>query len=193
MKSMTLRLGALALVASLPLAACNKAETTTTEAGGETVDSGTKTLSASLGDLKDLSTLRGALDTAGLASLFDGPASYTLLAPNDAAFAALGARGEALMKEDQRALLAAVLRDHLLPGHLTPEAIEKAVVEKGGKVTMATLGEGNITFTQEGDSIIATSKDGSKAKVVGTATATSNGVIIPLDTVLLPKEDAAAQ
>ena len=83
----------------------------------------------------------------------------------------------------------ALLRDHLLPGHLTPESIGEAIDRKGGPVTMATLGETDVIFSREGDGIKAELEDGGSANFAGTATATNNGVVIPISQVLMPPKD----
>ena len=193
MKSKTFHIGAALLVAALPLAACSKADdgaATDAKAAGTTAST-SGTLASALSGADGFGTLEDAIENAGLATLFDGPASYTILAPNDAAFKALGDKGTELMGADQRALLVAVLRNHLVPGHLTAEAITKAIDTKGGPVTMTTLGDSKVTFAKEGDAITVTNDEGGTAKISGEAIAASNGVIIPLDTVLLPKETAA--
>lgn len=158
-----------------------------------TMDDGTQTLAAALGMNDDLGTLRRAIDQSELTGVFDGPASYTILAPDDAAFEALGEDGIALFEDEQRPMLVAILRDHLLPGHLTPEAIAEAIENNGGSVTMTSLGESEVTFAKTGDAITITAGDGAPATIAGTAIAANNGVVIPVDTVLLPSaQDAGA-
>lgn len=183
---------ALAAIALTPLAltaACGSNEAATSSTG--TADEGSQTLASALGSNADLSQMREALDEAELASVFDGPASYTVLAPDNAAFSSLGDEGTSLMQEKQRPLLVAILRDHMLPGHLTPEAIGKAIDEAGGPVTMTSLGEDPVVFSRAGDALVMTAPDGSTANIAGAAVATSNGVIIPIDKVLMPKKQGA--
>ena len=180
-------LAAIAL-ASLPLlGACSQAEEEVPQAA--TKDDGTLTLAAALAAEDGMDKLRDALTQSELAGLLDGPASYTVLAPTDAAFDALGEDGQLIFDEEQRPLLIALLRDHMLPGHLTPETISKAIATKGGPVTVTTLGEGQVTFTQEGEAISATMPGGAKANITGTSIAANNGVVIPLDAVLLPGKE----
>ena len=184
MKTIKSGLAALTL-AIVPLAAgCTVAEDENPDTA--TKDDGTLTLAAALAADDTLGTLRDALGKSELSAVLEGPASYTLLAPNDTAFEALGEEGGALLAEEQRPMLVAILRDHLLPGHLTPEAIGEAIDKKGGPVTMATLGDGAVTFARSGDTITATMGDSNTAGVSGTAIAANNGVVIPIDTVLLP-------
>ena len=181
--------GAIAGLAFLP-ACSNDAETV--EEDGTTQEEATRTLAASLGDLPDMASLNGAISEAELGSIFDGPGSYTLLAPNDAAFNALGEEGKTLMSEEQRPVLIGLLREHILPGHLTPENIAQALENKGGDVTMTTLGGGEVTFSKDGDTISVSNGMGSTAVLATNATAATNGVIIPVDTVLVPEEAPGA-
>lgn len=178
-----------AALAVLPLvAACGQAgqEDQSVQA---TKEEKASTLAGALNSEGNMTKLQGALAKSELTGVFDGPGSYTLLAPNDAAFAALGEEGEALLDEEQHPLLVGLLREHMLPGHVTPELIAEAIKAKGGPVTMTTLGNGKLTFTQDGDSISVSLEDGTTASFTGTPIATSNGVLIPLDAVLVPKDE----
>ena len=184
MKTINSGLAALTL-AIVPLAAgCTAVEDENPVTA--TKDDGTLTIAAALGADDTLGTLRSAIETSELSGVLEGPASYTLLAPNDTAFEAVGENAGALLEEEQRPMLVAILRDHLLPGHLTPEAIGEAIDKKGGPVTMATLGNAEVTFARSGDTITATMGDANPAGISGTAIAANNGVVIPIDTVLLP-------
>jgi len=183
---MTRTLGALAL-ATLPLIAACSGEAQDTTTVQPTKDESTSTLSAVLTANGQMGALRDALAKGGLASLFEEPGSYTLLAPTDDAFAKLGDVETDLLSDEQRPLLVGVLRNHLLPGHITPEAISDAIKAKGGPVAMTTLGGGKLTFAQNGEQLSATLTDGTSANITGTSVATSNGVLIPLDAVLAPK------
>jgi uncharacterized surface protein with fasciclin (FAS1) repeats len=174
---------ALALVAIVPLGGCSKADDgeATSQAEGGTVD---RTLAAAIADAPQLSHVASALSNAGLAGVFDGPGSYTVLAPDDDAFASFGDGEQELTSAEERPVMVAVLRDHILPGHLTVDAIRKAIEAKGGPVEMRTLGEGTVEFSLAGDDIAVTSDDGMKAKVDGAELAASNGAVIPIDGLL---------
>ncbi|GGD98557.1 hypothetical protein GCM10011515_18000 [Tsuneonella deserti] len=171
-------IGALAAVALLaPLGACSKAD----EKSAPTAQASNGTLAAELGGAPGLTTFSTALADAGLGDVFDGPGSYTVLAPDDDAFAKLDQGGKTLTDPAHRAELVAVMRGHILPGHLTPEAIRKAVADKKGPVSMRSLDESMVTFTTDGDTIVVTGADGGKARVDGAALVASNGVVLPLD------------
>lgn len=169
---------AAALALAVPLAACGSG--TEEAATGETVS--TDTLAAELGDADGLSKISTAMKDTGLAQVFDGSASYTLLAPTDTAFEAVAGAG--LDKPENRALLAEVLRDHVLPGAMSGEDIAKAIETNGGPVEMKTMGETAVTFSKDGDALVVKSADGATAKVTGKELLAANGSALPIDTVL---------
>ena len=143
------------------------------------------TVASAVSGETDLRKLSSALGDTQLAPVLDGKGEYTLLAPTDAAFEALGAKGKALMAKDQQPLLIAVLRGHLLPGAVTPQAIEKAIARKHGPVEMKTMAGGTVHFNKD-EHGIAVTNGGATAHLAGTAQNASNGAILPIDAVLLP-------
>ncbi|WP_165938517.1 fasciclin domain-containing protein [Parafrankia sp. BMG5.11] len=173
--------GAAALL--VPLSGCS-GEADTPAATAAPAEAGTGTLAAKIGSAPGLTTISGALSEAGLADVFDGPGSYTVLAPDDDAFAKLGDTGSALTEPANRAELVAVLRGHILPGHLTPQAIKTAIGEKKGPVSMRNLAGDQIEFSLDGDAIIATGSGGIKARIDGAPLVASNGVVLPLDALI---------
>ena len=180
---------ALALTTLAPLTACSQTE----EEGAPQRDKNVeRTLAVAITGAPELSTVSAALTDAGLAGVFDGPGSYTILAPNDAAFAKLGGSAGQLTAEDNRALLVAVLRDHILPGHVTPDTIRESIKQNGGPVGMRTLGEGAVTFSLDGDTIAIEGVGGRTARTRGEAHVASNGVVIPIDGLLKAPQPAAA-
>ena len=166
------------------------------ESGGSeeaTADVRQATLAAAVADAEGLSTVSEALGEAGLAQVFDGAAAYTLLAPSDSAFDALGEAGETLRSDEQRAAMVAILRDHIVPGYLTPEDIANAIEQDAdGTVTMRTMGATTVTFTQADNAIVVTAEHGSSARFSGDALRARNGVAIPLDAVLHELPEAGA-
>jgi len=149
-----------------------------------------ETLAEALAATPKLSIVAGALGQTGLAQVFDGASAYTILAPDNAAFDALGELSEKLQRPANRAAMAAVLRDHTLPGYVTPADIETALKNKNGPVEIETMGDHTLTFRQSRNGIAVTSEDGSSAELAGPAVKASNGVAIPIDG-LLKKVDAA--
>lgn len=174
-------LAALAVMGMVPLAAC-------TDDAGEEAAAPAKNdgdLALALAGADDLSQFSAALTGAGLAGVFKGPGDYTVLAPDNAAFDKLGDTGKQLQQPDQQAILAAILREHILPGAMTREDIAQALDNAQGKpVTVATMGSGAVQFSKEGDTIIATGADGSRATLSADAIKGTNGVAIPIDGLL---------
>ena len=176
---------ALAAACGLALSACSydPVEDTETQVAVNDGD----TLASALSGNEDLSTLADALSEADLNSLFDGPGSYTVLAPTDSAFEALGERGGALLSEEQRPLLVGLLRDHIVVGHITPDAIRSAIESGGGSARMATMGDGDVTFGMNGDVLTVTAPNGQTARIAAQVVEAGNGVALPIDSVLLPE------
>jgi uncharacterized surface protein with fasciclin (FAS1) repeats len=117
--------------------------------------------------------------------VFANAGSYTLLAPNNAAFAKLGDKAAALNAPEQRAALTAVVRDHMVPGFLTRDDIAKAIDAADGKpVRMSTLGAGELSFAKEGEAITVTAKDGASATITGRAVPAGASIALPVDGVL---------
>lgn len=129
--------------------------------------------------------LAAALVDTQLAPVLDGKDVYTLLAPGDPAFAALGDKAQALSAAERRPLMAAVLRAHMLPGQVTPESIEQAIARKKGPVEMRTMAGGTVRFSKT-DRGIAVSNGAIQAALSDTASIASNGAVLPIDKVLLP-------
>ena len=154
---------AAALAAAVSLGACSQGDdsgATATATGN--ADAGHRTLAATIGSAPGLTTVSTALSEA-----------------DDDAFAKVD--NKALTDPANRAELVAVLRGHILPGHLTPDAIKKAIADKKGPVQMRTLADSMVTFSADGDVLTATGADGAKAKIDGAALVASNGVVLPLN------------
>lgn len=152
-----------------------------------TSDASLGTVAATIAGLADHRQLATALTDTQLAPVFDGKVDYTLLAPSDAAFDALGDKGDALSRKDQRPLMIAVLRGHVLPGQVTPQAIEKAIDRKDGPVEMRTMAGGTVRFAKTDEGL--TVSNGSETATIASAAKTaSNGAVLPIDKVLLPAQ-----
>ena len=175
----------LAAFALVPLAGCGDkaSDATTSEGGAVKVSSGT--LAGEIGSAAGMSTVAAALKGTGLAGIFDGSAPYTLLAPDDDAFGALGETGAMLRAPENGAAMAEVLKGHILPGYVTVADIDGAIKRAKGKpVKMTTMGGAELSFARNGEDLTVTAADGSTAKIDGKELAASNGVAIPVDAVL---------
>ena len=182
----------LAALALLPLAACDKAADSTAPVAGAAQGSAA-TLTSAIGGAPGLTTVAAALKGTGLATVFDGTAPYTLLAPDDDAFGKLGASAAMLKAPENGAAMAAVIKAHVLPGYLTVADINAALKAARGKpVRMKSMAGDEVTFTRTGEVLTATAADGSTAKVSGSELTAGNGVAIPIDTVLKKVPSASA-
>lgn len=174
---------ALAPLVALTLAACGGGDDVKAKDG--TVEPSSKTLAATLKAESGLSTFDGVLNNAGLASVLEGVGPYTVFAPADAAFTA-GAQGSDFTSEAMKAQSAALLRAHIVPGALTRQDIRTAIDRAGdGKVQMRTMADGLLTFSRDGEAIVVTAEDGASARLSGEEDVASNGVLQPVDGLLV--------
>ena len=121
------------------------------------------------------STLAAAVEQAGLADTLIGEGPFTMFAPTDAAFAALGDEALAsLLEGENRAKLGAILTYHLVPG-----AVPGRDVVKGRYTTVQ--GTDLKVKVKRGSTVL----DG-RAAVLRTDLQATNGVIHGIDTVLVP-------
>lgn len=173
-----------AAVAAMPLAACSKAETD--EGQQVSGDVSGSTLAAAIANESNLSVVSQTLNEAGLSAALDGPASYTVLAPVDEAFAAASGDAVDLANPEGRAIMVAILRDHILPGHLTPESVRAAIERRGGPVEMRTLGEGTVRFALDGEELSIVGQGDTRSMPAGSPILAGNGVVIPVKQLLKP-------
>lgn len=165
------------------LAGCDAEDMT---AAPESEEVSTATIAALIASTEDLSTVAGVLSEAGLQSLFDGNAAYTIFAPTDAVFDELDVPLEG---EELRAARVAVIRDHIVPGYLTSSDIATAIEEDGGAVEMHTMGGNTLTFSDDDKGLLITSSDGAEAHIAGAVRKGANGTIFPIDGLLKTLDD----
>lgn len=169
---------ALAPLAALALTACERKDEVVTADSVAPRPSG-KTLAQAVHDTDDLSTLERVVTTSKFGDVLSGVGPYTVLAPVNAAF--LGAA-----PPSGAAAAAALLSAHMLPGLVTRADIVRALSQDAdGKVEMRTLDDRIVTFSRIGDVITATAVDGTLARLTGSETVTNNGVVEPIDVVLV--------
>lgn len=178
----------LAPVCLLALAACG-AEAGKSE-GGTVAAPSDKTIAASLKDDRAFGTLERVLDNAALGDVLAGKGPYTVFAPSDAAFtASAGDLGDEAMKAQG----AAMLRAHIVPGAMTRADIIAAMNRGGsGTVEVRTMANSLLTFSKEGEAIIVTGDNGARARLTGDETVASNGVVQPVDALLVKPAAAPA-
>jgi uncharacterized surface protein with fasciclin (FAS1) repeats len=135
----------------------------------------TKNLVETAVEAGSFKTLAAALKAAGLAETLQGKGPFTVLAPTDAAFAALPEGTVAMLLEPaNKEKLVAVLTYHVIPGRVYADQLASGGVKtlQGGKVQVK-LNKGKAWFND--------------ATVVTADIDTTNGVIHVIDKVLLPE------
>lgn len=136
---------------------------------------GPKNLVATVAAHPELTTLAGLLKSSGLDKELAGETKFTILAPTDAAFAKLSeSELERLSKPENKGLLRQVLVNHVVAGELSTCCAKDGSVVKAfnGSELKVTQKEGKTAF--------------SNATVVGEQLKAANGVVMAIDTVLLP-------
>lgn len=194
-----------AAAAALALAGCSsKPETpteTTTVAAGEAAPAAganplvggaemlpTKTIVENASASPIHKTLVAALTQAGLVETLSGAGPFTVFAPTDDAFNQVPLQTrDGWMRPAQKAVLAGVLKYHVVPGKLTVADLTAKITEGGGKAVLKTVDGQDLTATKGGDAIVLTSASGNKATVTQADVSQSNGVIHVVDAVLVPK------
>jgi uncharacterized surface protein with fasciclin (FAS1) repeats len=180
---------AAAVAIALGLAACSGGDQAGDQAAETEVSD--ENLARVIAGNSDLVSASQALGETGLTQVFEGAAAYTFLAPTDEAFDKLGAASADLRSPEQRPAMAAILRDHIVPGYLTPDDIRNAIeLADDQSVKMKTMGGHTMTFAADGDAITVTAEDGATARFTGDALRASNGVAIPVDGVLKTADEA---
>lgn len=180
---------AAATAIALAVAACSGGDEAGEQAAQTEVSD--ETLATLVAGDANLATASQAVEETGLAQVFEGVAAYTFLAPTDEAFDRLGEASADLRSPEQRPAMAAILRDHIVPGYLTPDDIRNAIeLSDDDRVEMRTTGGHVLTFTADSDAITVAAEDGATAQFAGEALRARNGVAIPLDGVLKATNEA---
>lgn len=113
---------------------------------------------------------------SGLSETLKGDGPFTVFAPTDAAFAKLPeGTVERLLQPENKDELVAILSYHVVRGKIAAEAIA------GQKARVSTIQGGKLSVDATDGMTI------NKAKVIAADVKASNGIIYPIDTVVLPK------
>jgi len=135
----------------------------------------------------NVSTLASAIGAADLSGTLSGEGPFTVFAPDNNAFDQLpDGLLEALLQDENKEALSAILTYHVVSGKLTASDIVKAVEDGGGSHAVTTVNGGNLTATLEGENVVLTDAGGNQATVSTTDVVASNGVIHVIDAVLVP-------
>jgi uncharacterized surface protein with fasciclin (FAS1) repeats len=137
----------------------------------------------------DHTTLVAAVKAAGLVDTLKGKGPFTVFAPTNAAFNRLPAGTvDSLVKPENKAALSKILTYHVVPGKYDFDAIHEAIMKGDGKAELKTAEGGMLSFMMNGPhNIVVTDINGHHAGISTYDVYQSNGVILVIDTVLMPK------
>jgi uncharacterized surface protein with fasciclin (FAS1) repeats len=121
----------------------------------------------------EFSTLIAALSSAGLVDALNGKGQYTVFAPTDAAFAALGLDASNIGDLDTAALTN-ILLYHVANGNRQSQSVVNAK-------QIRMLNKGFVSVSSNADGVFVNS-----SKITAVDIIASNGVIHIIDAVLLP-------
>ncbi|MBC8752638.1 MULTISPECIES: fasciclin domain-containing protein [Paraburkholderia] len=137
----------------------------------------------------DHTTLVAAVKAAGLVDTLKGKGPLTVLAPTNEAFTALPAGTvETLTKPENKATLTSILTYHVIPGRYDFRRLDTSIKEGGGKAELKTVNGAMLTFSENGPhNITVTDDSGHTANISTYDVMQSNGVIMVVDKVLMPR------
>jgi len=136
----------------------------------------------------DHTTLVAAVTAADLVETLSSAGPFTVLAPVNAAFAALPAGTvDTLLKPENKATLQTVLGCHVIPVLAMSTDIVSMVTAGGGMQVVDTVGGCKLTLKAADGKVTVTDENGTVANVTIADVKQSNGVIHVIDAVLTPK------
>jgi uncharacterized surface protein with fasciclin (FAS1) repeats len=162
------------------------AEDTVMVGGAEMYPS--KTIVENAVNSKDHTTLVAAVKAAGLVETLSGAGPFTVFAPTNEAFAKLPAGTvDNLLKPENKEMLVKVLTYHVVAANAMSDAINKMIMDDGGKHPVKTVSGNMLSLSAKDGKIMIMDESGQTATVTIADVKQSNGVIHVIDTVLLPK------
>ena len=160
--------------------------------GGALVDKGA-TVMAALRASAEHGVLVEALERTGLADELESPGPWTVLAPDDAAFAGLRPKADAAQLRSDEGLVRLVLLTHQFDAVITREEIEAALPVMDGRTTALARNGQAIGFGRRGGALSALDMRDRHATFGVMDARASNGIVHALDNVLLPSSEPLAE
>lgn len=148
-----------------------------------------QTVAANVMAAERLSTLETAVVAANLGGPLGEAGPFTVFAPDNAAFGLV--RPEALqqlLQPANREALSNVLQAHVVAGRVTAADLVQRIQAGGGSTTLTTIGGDTLTATLEGQNVVISGANNSRAYVTQADATASNGVIHVVNGVLLPAD-----
>ncbi|EUC21582.1 fasciclin domain-containing protein [Paraburkholderia hospita] len=137
----------------------------------------------------DHTTLVAAVKAAGLVDTLKSAGPFTVFAPTNEAFAALPpGTVDTLVKPENKTKLTSILTYHVIPGRYDFRKLDMAIKAGGGKAELKTVNGEMLTFSENGPhNIVVADASGHTADISTYDVVQSNGVIMVVDKVLMPK------
>jgi uncharacterized surface protein with fasciclin (FAS1) repeats len=131
-------------------------------------------------------TFVSEVKAAGLSDTLNGPGSYTVFAPTDAAYAELGKGKTAIMKSARKNARYLVVK-----GNYDSTKLLQLINEQGGRVKLHTLEGGTIVASLNGPTnILLMDENGTMADIAVYDIHQKNGVMQVIDRVLTPGKES---
>eukprot|EP01037_Dinobryon_pediforme_P000765 gene765-769_t len=158
----------------------------TTTNGAAARDTSAKDIVSTLGNVAEETTLVADVKAANLETDLKGPGPFTVLAPNNDAFAAVSkTRLDSLMKDPTK--LAVTLKAHVIAGKYDKAALIKALVDGKGKASLKTIDGQTLTLSVKNKKLAITDAQGTTVEVTSFDTPCTNGLIDGVNGVLMSK------
>lgn len=147
-----------------------------------------KTIVENASAANNLTTLVALVKQAELVETLSSPGPFTVFAPTDTAFNVVPAETRnALMQDENKALLQNILTYHVLSGKVTAADLVAQINANGGSYTANTVAGTPLTFFLSGKDVKIADGKGMVATVTAADVMQSNGVVHVVNSVLMPK------
>jgi uncharacterized surface protein with fasciclin (FAS1) repeats len=153
---------------------------------GQSVMYSDKTILSNVINSRTHRTLIKAMKSVKLEKPLMRRGSYTVFAPDDAAFAALPeVYAKRLFKHVNRDQMARVLACHIIAGNETAGKPLSDMVEEGQSIELQTLGGCTLRVSRRDGTLFVAGTDGVAAQITALDVTQSNGMVEIIDHVLM--------
>ncbi len=145
------------------------------------------TIAAAVVANPQLSTLGAALTSAELTSTLGGAGPFTVFAPTNEAFNLIpAATREQLMQPAYKTSLQTILKYHVVAGNITAAQLRQQIEAGGGTATLQTVAGQPLRASLEGQNIVLTGSNNSKAYISTADVVQTNGTVHVINGILVP-------
>lgn len=148
----------------------------------------TATIAQALPTLDHHATLARLVSASAVAPTLAEAGPFTVFAPSDDAFARLApGTVDTLMKPENAASLATILKTHVVQGAYTAEQIKALITAGNGSASLPTLSGQPLTATIDNGNLVLTDPSGNKSYVSQPDVKEANGIVHVTNGVSVPK------